>query len=212
MTDRVATRFLQLALRRAARGTGSQTDLLYERRTSVQPIPDLASVLGSLRWALVGGMALRAYAPERMTLDVDIVMHERDDRAAREAFVDAGYEIVGELSIGGFTAREEEAPDEMPVDVITRSDPWLDDVLAAPHLDDYGYPVLPCPYLALLKLQAGRTQDLADVQRLLAATPPVERASTRRLVEAYAPDLVENYDDLMALADLEFGPPREEGK
>lgn len=210
MTERAATRFLQLALRRAARSTGSQTDLLYERRTSVQPIPDLASVLGSLRWALVGGMALRAYAPERMTLDVDIVMHERDTQAAREAFVDAGYEIVGELSIGGFTARE--ASDEMPVNVITRSDPWLEEVLAGPHLDEDGHPVLPRPYLTLLKLQAGRTQDLADVQRLLAATPPTERAFTRRLVEAHAPDLVENYDALISLADLEFGPPREEGR
>ena len=208
MTERAATRLLHMALKRAARGTGSQTDLLYERRTSVQPIPDLASVLGALRWALVGGMALRAYAPERMTLDVDIIMHERDEDAAREAFVEAGYEIVGELSIGGFTARE--APDEMPVDVITRSDPWLGEVLADPYLDDDGYPVLPRPYLTLLKLQAGRTQDLADVQRLLASTPQAERASTRRLVEDCAPGLVEDYDSLVTLADLEFGPPREE--
>ncbi len=209
MTERVATRFLRLALRRAARGTGSQEGQLY-RRTSVQPIPDLASVLGPLPWALIGGIALRAYAPERMTLDVDIIMHERHARAAREAFVEAGYEIVGELSIGGFTAREEEAPDEMPVDVMTRGDPWLEDALAEPHLDDAGYPVLPRPYLTLLKLQAGRTQDLADVQRLLASTPPAERASTRRLVEDYAPGLVEDYDSLVTLADLEFGPPREE--
>lgn len=210
MTERVATRFLRLALRRAARGTGTQTDLLHDRRTSAQPIPDLASVLGSLRWALVGGIALRAYAPERMTLDVDIVMHERDARAAREAFIDAGYDIVGELTIGGFTARDEEAPDQVPVDVVTRSDPWLEDVLADPHLDDDGYPVLPRPHLSLLKLQAGRTQDLADVQRLLAATPPAERASTRRLVEAFAPALVGDYDALITLADLEFGPPRED--
>jgi hypothetical protein len=145
-----------------------------------------------------------------MTLDVDIIMHERDEAPAREAFLDAGYEIVGELSIGGFTARE--APDEMPVDVITRSDPWLEDVLADPYLDNDGYPVLPRPYLTLLKLQAGRTQDLADVQRLLAATPLVERVSTRRLVEAYAPDLTEDYDALIALADLEFGPPRGEAR
>lgn len=207
MTERVATRFLRLALRRAARGTGSQKDS-YDRRTSVQPIPDLVPVLGSLRWALAGGIALRAYAPERMTLDVDIVIHERDVRAAREAFVEAGYEIVGELSIGGFTAREE-APDVMPVDVIPRGDPWLEDALADPHLDAAGYPILPRPYLTLLKLQAGRTQDLADVQRLLAATPLTERASTRRLVEAYAPDLAEDYDSLITLADLEFGSPRE---
>lgn len=208
MTERVATQLLRMALKRGARGTGSQKDL-YDRRTSVQPIPDLAPVLGSLRWALVGGIALRAYAPERMTLDVDIIMHERDARSAREAFVEAGYEITGELSIGGFTAREG-APDAMPVDVILRDDPWLEVALANPHLDPAGHPVLPRPYLTLLKLQAGRALDVVDVQRLLVSTPPAERASTRRLVEAYAPGLAEDYDSLVALADLEFGPPPEE--
>jgi len=208
VTDRVATQLLRMALRRAARGTGSQKDL-YDRGTSVQPIPDLTFVLGSLRWALVGGVALRAYAPERMTLDVDIVVHERDATTAREAFVEAGYEIVGELSIGGFTAREV-APDTMPVDVIIRDDPWLEETLANPHRDVAGHPILPRPYLTLLKLQAGRTQDLADVLRLLAATPPDERASTRRLVATHAPDLAEDYESLITLSNLEFGPPREE--
>lgn len=208
MTEHASSRFLSMALRRAARGTGSQKDL-SNRRTSVQEVPDLGSVLDALSWALIGGIALRAYALERMTLDVDIVMHEHDAALAREAFVAAGYEIVGELSIGGFTAQQDE-PDAMPVDVITRGDPWLEGALADPHLDAAGYPVLGRPYLTLLKLQAGRTQDLADVQRLLAATPPAERASTRRLVEAYAPDLADDYDSLIALADLEFGPPAEE--
>jgi hypothetical protein len=30
-----------------------------------------------MRWALVGAMALRAYASERLTQDVDIVIHAR---------------------------------------------------------------------------------------------------------------------------------------
>jgi hypothetical protein len=58
-----------------------------------------------------------------------------------------------------------------------------------------------------MKLQAGRTQDLADVQRLLAQTPAAERAAIRMLVEQYSPELVEDYDSLCTLADLEFGPP-----
>lgn len=208
MPDRPATQFLRLALRRAARGTGSLSSF-HNRRTNVQPVPDLTSVLAPLRWALVGGLALRAYMPERMTLDVDVLIHERDATAARRAFVDTGYDIVGQLSIGGFTVRQPE-PDAVTVDVITGRDPWVDDALAGPHYDSGGHPVLPRPYLTLSKLQAGRTQDLADVQRLLAGTPPNERASTRQLVERYAPDLAEDYDSLVTLADLEFGLPQEE--
>lgn len=61
--------------------------------------------------------------------------------------------------------------------------------------------------LTLLKLQAGRTQDLADVQRFLAHTLLAERAPTRELVAQESPDLVEDLDTLWTLADLEFGPP-----
>src|SRR5215213_9277640 len=103
--NRFASTFLRLALRHAARGSGSLKDF-HDRRTSVQPIPDLAPVLNPLRRALIGGVALRAYASERMTLHVDVLIHERDAFAAREAFVDAGYGIVGESSIGGFTTQQ----------------------------------------------------------------------------------------------------------
>ncbi len=168
----------------------------------MQSIPDLSVVLGGLRWALIGGIALRAYAPERMTLDVDILIHERDAPAAREAFIASGYRITGELSIGGFSA---EKPDSMPVDVVARDEPWLGDALADLRRDPEGHPVLARPYLTLLKLEAGRTQDLADIQRLLATTPDAERASTRNLIERHAPDLVEDFDALATLSDLEFG-------
>lgn len=170
------------------------------------PVPDLGSVLGPIRWALVGGVALRAYMPERTTLYVALVTHKRDGAAARKAFLDAGYEIIGDLSIGGFTARRP-APEATPVDVLTRDDPWLDGALDNPGRDAAGFPVLARPYLTLLKLRAGRTRDLADVQRLLAGTPASERGSTRKLVRRHAPELVEDYDALATLADLEFGDP-----
>jgi hypothetical protein len=91
--------------------------------------------------------------------------------------------------------------------VITRSDSWLDTALLAPAQDSAGYPVLGRPFLILLKLEAGRTQDLADVQRLLAYTASEERASIRTLIVAEQPELVEDYDSLCILADLEFGTP-----
>ncbi len=58
-----------------------------------------------------------------------------------------------------------------------------------------------------MKLQAGRTQDLADIQRLIALTPADERVSVRGIVERYSPELIEDLDSLVTLADLEFGPP-----
>lgn len=37
--------------------------------------------------------------------------------------------------------------------------------------------------------------------------PRPERTSTWRLIEHHAPELAEDYDSLITLADLEFGPP-----
>lgn len=204
MAARPATTFLRMALRRAARGTGSPLSFL-DRRTAVQPVPDIGRILGSVAWALVGGIALRAYMPERMTLDVDILIREDDSAVARDAFIAAGYRVTGQLSIGGFSVQAADAG-EPPVDVLTRADAWLAEALAHPAADAAGLPVLGRPYLMLLKLQAGRTQDLADIQRLLARTPRSERASTRLLLAQHHPDLVEDYDSLCVLADLEFGP------
>ncbi|WP_238613404.1 hypothetical protein [Candidatus Oscillochloris fontis] len=168
----------------------------------MQPVPDLHVVLGSLRWVLVGGLALRAYMPERATLDVAILMHADDAYTARQAFLKAGYSFQGDLSIGGFTVQLAHEP---PIDVLTRNDPWLDMVLRQPVRDPANMPVLARPYLILLKLQAGRTQDLADIQRLLALTPPTERQQVRQVVEQFSPEFLEDFDALITLADLEFG-------
>jgi hypothetical protein len=148
--------------------------------------------------------------PERMTLDVDILIHDRDLGPARSAFIAAGYQVVGPLSIGGLTV-EPLPPQTTSIDILTRSDEWVATALHSPTYDPAGYPVLGRPYLTLMKLQAGRTQDLADVQRLIAGTPTTERNTTRALVAQYSPELVEDYEALCTLADLEFGPPAADG-
>ncbi len=151
-------------------------------------------------------MALRAYMPERMTLDINILVHERDSTAVQQALLTTGYMVIAQLSIGGFTMSPPVAS-QIPIDVLTRADPWLDRVLDAPTYDQAGYPVLARPYLLLLKLQAGRSQDLADIQRLLGMTPHHQRPPIRDLVAQYSPEFLEDYDTLLTLADLEFGPP-----
>lgn len=57
----------------------------------------------------------------------------------------------------------------------------------------------------MLKLQVGRAQDLADVQRLVAFTSPEERAEMQQTIQEESPELVEDLEALILLADLEFG-------
>ncbi len=170
----------------------------------MQPVPPIAAVLGNIAWCLIGGLATRAYMPERITLDIDILIHQDDAAAARAAFTAAGYTVTAVLSVGGFTVQRSGEP---PIDVILGNEPWTDHALAAPAHDAAGLPVLARPYLMLMKLEAGRPQDLADVQRMLRDTPQAERDSTRALIARYLPDAVEDFDALITLADLEFGSP-----
>jgi hypothetical protein len=173
----------------------------------MQPVPDFATILGTIPWVLVGGIAIRAYMPERTTLDVDIMIPETDEARARTAFIKAGYIITGDLSIGGFSIRRADAEDSPPVDVLISEESWFEEALMHPSRDAAGLPVMPRPYLMLLKMEAGRSQDLVDVQRMLRDTPSSERSSTRALIARHAPEMVEDYDALIQLADIEFGPP-----
>ena len=148
---RPATVLLQMALRRAARGTGSAAAFL-DRRTAMIPTPDISAILGPI-------------------LDIDIMVHADDEVATKTAFAAAGYTVTGPLTIGRFTAHP---PDEAaPIDVLTSTAVWLTDALEHPTPDPAGLPAMPRPYLLLLKLQAGRTQDLADVQRLLRSSSKI---------------------------------------
>jgi len=199
----ISRKLVELALRRQARGTGSSAGFL-KLRTAMQPVPELSAVLQNIRWVLVDGLATRAYMPERATLDVDILIQAEDTQAARRAFARAGYTVSGTLSIGGFTAVRDAEP---PVDVLALDAPWVADALAAPYTDVAGLPVLALPYLILMKLEAGRTQDFADVQRMLGQASTADRELARRHVAQFAPLLVEDFDSLIQLADLEFGSP-----
>lgn len=196
---RVLPGLITLALRRARTGTGSSRRQL-DTRSAMLPLPDLSFL--PVPWVIVGGVALRAYAPERMTLDLDILIAEADVPRARRAFEAAGYQLAGELSIGGLTFIRADAPG---VDVLFGSAPWTADALAHPVYDRAGYPVIPLPYLVLMKLEAGRSIDMGDLSRLIGLAPAAERTLLRQTVERYRPDLLEDYDALVQLADLEFG-------
>jgi hypothetical protein len=199
--------FLILALRRFRPGRGSSVEFLRER-TAVQATPDLAAILGDIRWRLVGGLALRAYAPERMTLDVDILIPFADEDRATLRLTEAGYAVLGPLrffgatapaKLGGFSARLGDGP---PLDVLTTRADWL---LAAldrpPTRDAAGLPVLPRPELLVMKFLSGRPQDLADMGRL--GGDAGDLAAARALVAAVAPADLDDFDMALELAALE---------
>ena len=63
--------------RRIRPGTGSSPEFL-ERRTAMNPWPDLRPILEGIPWAIVGAVATRAYMPERATKVLDILVRAPD--------------------------------------------------------------------------------------------------------------------------------------
>ncbi|MBA3532298.1 MAG: hypothetical protein H0T73_10295, partial [Ardenticatenales bacterium] len=70
--------------RRMKPGTGSAPSFL-EMRTAMIPWPDLRPILQDIPWAIIGGVATRAYMPERATKDIDILVAVENQNEALSA-------------------------------------------------------------------------------------------------------------------------------
>ena len=192
---------LDMARRRAQPGTGSARVFL-EHRTAVARWPDLTPALAGIPWAVVGAVATRAYMPERTTQDLDILVACADREEVRGRLQRAGFLSVEELAIGGMSWR---SPEGALVDVIESPAAWVVDALRSPGQDPQGLPVLDLPYLVLMKVEAGRAQDLADAARMLGGAPEARHQETRDIFHHWLPDALEDLESLIALGRLEMG-------
>lgn len=195
--------FLNLALKRAKPGTGSGLAFL-QTRTAMNPWPDLRPILINIPWAIVGAVATRAYMPERQTKDLDILVHADDGEEAIRCFTTAGYHLGPPLGIPDYLLY---SPEGVEIDLIFGGYPWLKEALAQPQQDQAGYPVLDLPYLVVLKGTSARTQDMADVSRMLGLATEDELERVHQVVKQYVPDMVDDLEAMIYLGQLEFQSP-----
>jgi hypothetical protein len=178
LTPAQKRRFLiDLCLRRIQPGTGSAPEFL-QRRTAMDPWPDLRPILQGIPWVIVGGVATRTYMPERATKDLDILVRQQDCDKVWERLEEAGYRYVSRLGVPGFLAR---SPEGVDLDVICGD------------------------YLVLMKMGAVRVQDMADVSRMLGLASEEELTRVRAIVTRYAPDETDDLESLIYLGQVEMG-------
>jgi hypothetical protein len=144
--------------------------------------------------------------PERVTQDLDLVILERDSAEAHKRLEDAGYTLDARLAIGGSRWL---SPQGVLVDIIEGRENWWAQALdeSAGNRDLQGLPVLPLPYLTLMKLQASRVQDVADVTRMLGQASDASLDQVRDVIAKYRPDLSEDLESLILLGKLELQEP-----
>ena len=170
----------------------------------MNPWPDLRPILEGINWAIIGGVATRAYMPERTTKDLDIIVQQSDGEIVIKRLKKAGYGINSQLAISGYLMH---APDGTELDVIFGNYPWLKEALDQPALDPAGYPVVKLPYLILLKMAAQRAQDWADVSRMLGWASDVDLDEVRAVVKQYMPEDVEDLESLIFIGKKERESP-----
>ena len=155
-----------------------------------------------MRWAVVGGVATRMYMPERSTKVLDIAIRSEDAPQVHRRLSDAGFAMKGRRTIEG-TAWS--ARDGTPLDVLELDAEWADDALlyAASNKDVTGAPIMPLPYLVLMKFRSGRLQDIADIGRMLVSARDQQLDAVRAALRRYEGDALDDLDATIALARLE---------
>ena len=140
--------------------------------------------------------------PERMTRDLDILVHHHDGDAALARLEEAGYPVASDLPMPGHTLI---APDGTKVNLRPIPFVWIDEAFQQEQRDPAGFPVLALPYLVLMKMETSRPQDLGDLSRMLGLAAEVELEQVREVVTRYMPDAAEDLESLIYLGRLEMG-------
>lgn len=207
LTPRQKRRFMiDMILRRVKPGTGSGHEFM-RRRTAMNPWPDLRPILKGIDWAIIGGVATRAYMPERMTKDMDILVHQADGKMVIKKLEEAGYRIVSKLAVPGYLML---SPDGIEVDILFGNYPWLKEALTNTKSDAAGYPTIGLPYLTILKMAAQRAQDWADVSRMLGWASDADLDEVRAVVKRHAAEDLEDLESLIFIGKKEQETPSDE--
>ncbi|MBI3536158.1 MAG: hypothetical protein HY070_01130 [Chloroflexi bacterium] len=191
---------IDISLRRQKPGTGSALEFL-RRRTAMNPWPDLRPILKGIRWVVVGAVATRAFMPERMTKDLDILISKNDAEEVLKRLQAQGYKVISQLAIPGMLLR---SPEGIQVDVIFGDYPWLEDALESPIQDAAEFPVLDLPYLVLMKMESSRGRDIGDLNTMLGLASEEMLNRVRAVVKRYSPESMDDLESLVFLGRLEM--------
>ena len=130
--------FIALVMKYIKSGSGSGVDFL-NNRTWNYPVTSLNNVIKQALFVVVGGVATRLYMPERMTLDLDILVRVGDAELIYEDLRQANGRKIGDLSIAG---SQWKLDDETSLDVLEFEGNWVNEALSSPNYASDGLPII----------------------------------------------------------------------
>lgn len=165
---------------------------------------DLRSLV-SVPFLVVGGVATRLYAPERMTDDLDVLVAANFAEVLYQELSRGGAVQQGCLAIGGSHWL---LPDDTPLYVLEEDGAWIGEAMTAPAFGPDGLPLIALPYLVLLKMRASRGIDIGDLTRILGTADEAALDRTRQVIRTHLSDAEEDLESLIQLGRLEYDETR----
>lgn len=165
-------------------------------------------MLDGIPFAVIGGVATRLYMPERTTADIDLLVRAADFDAAVAQLVGKGYrQLTHPLTFAdtrlGLIGQRVQS--ELPVDVLSSTQAWVDDAVASVRRDDTGLPIVGLPYLVALKLDASRGVDQGDLTRMLGFASEPDLARVRAVIGEMLPTDLEDLEQYIEIGRFEVG-------
>ena len=192
--------FINLVLKYVKKGSGISIEFL-NKRTWNDPVTDLNNIIKQAPFVVVGGVATRLYMPERMTLDLDILVKVEDAKLVSQDLEKANGKKIGNLNIAG---TQWQLNDGTSLDVLEFEGDWVTEAITSPNYSPDGLPVISLPYLILMKLMAGRSQDIADISRMLGVAEDLQLEQVKKVINQYLPNAIEDLESLTILGKLEL--------
>jgi len=200
--------YLERGLRKSTRGSGSDLVGLMGHPRRVLPI-DLSDLLPNIPAVAVGAIAARAYAPERVTGDIDVLVEHDLFTDAQAALYRQGWHTTAKLlfpnsSLGLYG--EAFIKDDQRFDLLASDQPWATEALEAPARDQTGFPVVALPYLVLMKIDSARGIDQGDLSRMLGRLSEAQVEEIARIVDRHSgdPQAAEDVRQYARLGKLEW--------
>jgi hypothetical protein len=174
--------YLDVGLRKRPLGSGSAMDILMQSPREMLSI-DMEGMFGDIPAAIVGGVATRAYSPERKTQDIDVLVDHWRYGDAAERLRTQGWTKVRDLMFpAGLLGLYGSAwlKDGQKLDLLATDQPWAQEALLDKSYDQTGLRVIALPYLVMMKIDSARGIDQGDLTRMLGL---LDDAALERVVE-----------------------------
>ena len=171
--------YLERGLRKRPVGSGSNLSrLMLLPRQALEM--NFNEVFGEIPALAVGATAVRAYAPERSTQDIDFLVADSQFALAAARLVSTGFSKTRDLffpnaGLGLYGASFTNERTEL--DLLSSRQPWCEAAFKDRCTDQTGLRVIPLPFLVLMKVDSARGVDQGDLTRMLGRLdePAVEK-------------------------------------